>query len=380
MSTLSTPILRDNTLASVAVTELFRAGDLFVRDGTYRTVTADRAVFDNLTVTNLTVNGTVTGNSSNVDLGLSPNQLVATNSGGQPISFPYGTSNGDIVRRDSDGSASFTSWTTPATTTQFFFATGNGTGTRVLFQSVVDATTLTVPDVGANANMVVYGDNNAKNVVSSGDNILNLVSTNNAASILVGGPNVAGSIMASEFDINGSKASSIEVEQATKRLTIRGPSDNIKFSITPNGATSTIGMGGPFTPTVNAQSDLSNGNHNGFKSLAMTIGTASITNFTNTITLDNSGPCILTLNTSNTDTIVSMGSKSLTWNNSFITTTTKFIANVQGLNGTINGALVGVPYVVVTAQSAGTCTVTTYNISTTLTAGHQVIVAIMVLP
>jgi len=379
MSTISTPILQDHTFSSVSVTELFRAGRLFIKHATYQTATADEATFDNLNVTNLIVNGQVTATASDNNLSLLPSQLVATDGSGQPISFPYGSNIGDIAIRDGSGSASFTSWTTPATTNQFFFSTGDGVGINVLFNSAVNST-LTVPDVGADANVVAYsGDRNTSNVVSSGDNILNLKSTDNMALVIVGGPAVSGSTMGSEFRVAGSKVATMQVDYDTKTFSVLGPSDNVKLSILPQGTTSTVSVGGPFTPVLTLFSDLSNGSFNLFKSLGMTIGTASISNYTNTISLDTGSAAVLTLNTGNTDSMGAMASKSATWNNSFITPDTKFLISVQGLNGTINGALVGVPYVIIKDAGIGTCTVTTYNISAAQTMQRQVIVGVMML-
>lgn len=381
MSTIPTPLLQDKTHSSLTVTQLFHGGNTYIRDGRYNTVVADEAVFDNLTVTNLIVNGTVATSTADVDLGLSPNQLVATNGAGTPISFPYGPDAGQIAIRDGDGIVAFTSWTTPTSANQLFLATGAGTGIQFNFNSVIDST-ITVPDVGGDANVVVYGTNGLKNVVASGDNILHLKSTNNAAIVNLSGPNVATSRVSYEFGtLDAAKAKIVaDTDLSTRHLTIRDLFDNIRMRITPNGPTSEILFTGNLLPMTDGAWDLSNGNLLGYKSLFLVGQTASIADFTTPIILNSQGHSVLILNNFEGDSIGLQDNKDLTLNNTFITPTTRIIASVMGLNGVPNAATVGVPYVAVASVGTGTCNLRIYNISSTETLAKRVTVGLLLLP
>lgn len=381
MSTVPTPLLQDKTHSSLTVTQLFHGGNTYIRDGNYGNVVADEAKFDSLTVTTLVVNGTVASSTSDTDLGLSPLQLVATNASATPVSFPYGPDAGQIAIRDADGIIAFTSWTAPANANQLFLATGSGTGIQFKFNAVVDST-ITVPDVGADANVVVYGTNGLKNVIASGDNILHLKSPNSGAVVTLSGPNVAGSLVSYEFgtgDVAKAKIVS-ETDLATRHLTIRDALDNIRFRIVPNGITSEILFVGNLLPMTDGAWGLSNGNLFGYKSLFLQGLTATVADFTTTITLDSQGHSVLTLNNGEADSITALANKNLTFNNSFITPTSRILVSVMGLNGVVNAATVGVPYVAVTSVAAGTCNVRTYNISSAQTLAKRVTVAFLLLP
>lgn len=361
MSTIATPILRDNSLSSVSVTGLFRGGSTYIRNGSFHTVVADDANIDELTVTNLIVSGTVTGTTSDVDLGLSPNQLVATNAAGAPISFPYGDSAGQIVRRDANGSASFTSWVTPSTDTQFFFSTGFGQGIACLFNGVVD-TVVTLPDVGADANLVVYGNNNLKNVIPSGDNILHLKSTDAAAIVALSGPSVATTRTQFEWQINGTVAAKLVHETDTKQLSLRDNSDIVRFLIIPDATTPQIRTGQPLVPFSNDTWDLSNGNFASFKHLFLVSTSGAAPVYGGSFTLDSAGVSVITFPG---DTLTPTEVKSVTWNNSFITSTTRFLLNVIALaGGAPNAATVGVPHPFISAVTPGSCQLSIGNIGT----------------
>lgn len=381
MSTIPTPLLQDKTHSALTVTQLFHGGNTYIRDGEYREVVANEAKFDNLTVTNLIVNGTVATSTADTDLGLSPNQLVATNATSTPISFPYGPDAGQIAIRDGDGIAAFTSWTAPANANQLFLATGSGTGIQFKFNAVTDAV-ITVPDVGADANVVVYGTNGLKNVIASGDNILHLKSPNSGAVVTLSGPNVAGSLVSYEFgtgDVAKAKIVS-DTDLTSRHLSIRDASDNIRFRIVPNGITSEILFVGNLLPMTDGAWGLSNGNLLGYKSLFLQGLTATVADFTTTITLDSQGHSVLTLNNGEADSIAALANKNLTFNNSFITPTSRILVSVMGLNGVVNAATVGVPYVAVTSVGTGTCNLRTYNISSAQTLAKRVTVAFLLLP
>ncbi len=381
MSTVPTPLLQDHTHSSLTVTQLFHGGNTYIRDAQYRDVVADEAKFDSLTVTNLIVNGTVASSTSDASLGLSPNQLVATNASSTPISFPYGSDAGQIAIRDADGIIAFTSWTAPANANQLFLGTGAGTGVQFKFNAVVDST-VTIPDVGADANVVVYGSNGLKNVISSGDNILHLKSPDNAAIVNLSGPNVAGTLVSYEFGTGDLAKAKIvaDTDLTIRHLTIRDSEDNIRMRIIPNGPTSDILFVGNLLPMTDGAWGLSNGNLLGYKSLYLNGLTATVADFTTTITLDSQGHSILVLNNGEADSIAAQSNKNLTLNNSFITTTSKIIVSVMGLNGVVNTATVGVPYVAVTSVGAGTCNLRTYNISSSTTLTKRVTVGLLLLP
>ncbi len=373
MSTIATPLLQDKTYSSITVTQLFHGNSTFIRNGSVARLEASEAVFDNLTVSNFIVNGTTTSTAAQTDLGLSPSQLVATNVSSTPVSFPYGSNPGDIAIRDSDGAITFTQWTT-AETAQPQLILG---GAPVFFNSPTDAT-ITIPDVGADANVVIYGSNNLKNLVS-GDNILNLKSPDSAASIYLSGPNVATTTVSYEFGSGDQAKAKLVCETATQVLTIRDALDASRIRMTP-GVANTLEVASALVPKITGASGMSNGNQNGFKGLFLVKASASINDFTSAIVLSNPGACILTLNLTEGDSIGPMSSKDATFTNSFITPTTRILVSVMGLNGTVNGVGVGVPYVAVTSVGTGTCTLRTYNISNTNTMSVFVIVAVVLLP
>jgi hypothetical protein len=375
MATIPTPLLKDRTFSSVTVTDLFHSGSTFIQHGKVNVLHADEAVFDSLTVSNLIINGTITNTSAQtLDLGLSPNQLVATNGSGSPISFPYGSAAGQIAIRDSLGAISFTSWTTPENTTpQLALTTGASSAILVDFNFSSDCQ-VNVPDVGADANVVVYSSGfDTKNVFPSG-HVLHLRSTANLAAIIMGTNTVALSSLNWSFGAGGfTKASIVTTVSNNKIAIIDNGNGNERISITATGvAQSDIVVAGGVAPIVSGDAGLSNGNlANRYRSLYMFYKTGSSDNFTNTISVTGAGPCILTLNALGGDSIGPMGSKDFTFNNTFIGPTTKFIISVINTTGTLNMAGTAMPYVYVKSTGTGTCTLRTCNLNSSLIVGNS---------
>jgi hypothetical protein len=168
-------------------------------------------------------------------------------------------------------------------------------------------------------------------------------------------------------------------ETDTKQLSIRDVSDNIRFAIVPDAVTPQIQTGQPLVPFSNDTWDLSNGNFESFHRLFLVAATGSSASFTATIILDSASVSVLTLNSGAADTILTMQAKSLTWNNSFITPTTRFLLNVISLAGAPNAATVGVPHVFVSSVGTGTCQLSTANIGTVSTTS-AVVVGIVIFP
>ena len=386
MSTISTPLLKDGTLSSVSVTGLFRGGVVFIRDATYKTINANTAVFDTLNVNNLIVNGTASNSQvSNPQLGLVPNQLVATNASGTPVSFPYGSLANEIAVRDSNGSISFSNWVTDVTTTfPFFMPTGSGTGYNVGFSGTVN-TTLTVPDVGVDANIVVFGNNNVKNVIASGDNILHLQSTTGTAKFAIGSNALLQSTNSAAFALNGTVEATIQhfvTGTATNTLSVLDSKNYAQVTMSGGFAPNPfILCGGPVQLIQSGNGGLSNANRASFKAVFLnsSVGTSS-TNFTTGVTVNNGGATQFIVNTSQADSIGIGASKSFVWTNSFIGTNSKFVVSIQDLLGSLNTTNVGVPHAIISSVSPGSATVTIYNISTSQQLRTQVTIACLLFP
>jgi hypothetical protein len=209
---------------------------------------------------------------------------------------------------------------------------------------------------------------------------LHLKSPDNEALINISGPLVAGTLLSYEFGSLDTAKAKITMDTVTRVLSIVDQSDNVRLQITPNVPVGNILFTGPLLPMTDGAWGLSNGNLAGFKSLFLNNLTATIADFTTTITLDSQGSSIIILNNGEADSIATSGSKDATLNNSFITATSRILVNVIGLNGVINAATVGVPYVTVTSVGAGTCTLRTYNISATQMLTKRVTIALLLLP
>lgn len=381
MATIPTPLLQDRTYASVSVTELFHGGTTYFQRTKANVVNTDDAVFDELTVSNLVVNGVVSGAAAEpVDLGLSPNQLVATNASSNPVSFPYGTAANEIAIRDGSGAISFTKWITPETAqTQLSLATGASTTLNVDFNATADSD-LTLVDVGANANFVTYSSGQTtKNVMASGDNNIYLQSTGNAAGVRMQTDNTGGALLSYDLGAGGIDQAKLSVNLDTKTLTIFNSSTESRLSIAPVGNNdSNISVSGPLRPMTTASWGLSNINENSFTRMFLNIGSASSTNFTNGVSSSTYNTRIQ-LNTSGSDTIGAMESKDCTFTNSLITPTSKFLITLQDVNGTLNTATVGMPYTYVKSAIGGSCVLRTCNLSSITLAGDDLTVEIFLL-
>jgi hypothetical protein len=385
MSTIPTPLLKDRTYASVGVTELFHGGTSYIQRAKVGILNTDEAVFDELTVTNLVVNGTVAGAAAEpVDLGLSPSQLVATNASSAPVSFPYGGSAGEIAIRDGTGAISFTKWTTPETAqTQLSLATGASTTLNVDINATADSV-LTFRDVGADANVVTYSSGQTtKNVMPSGDNNIYLRSTGGLAGVRMQTDDVgAGSILSYDLGANGTDQAKITTAVDSKSFSINSAASAPRLEILPTGdGTSNITMHGDIRPLTTAEWGLSNGNENSFTRLYLNTISQSSANFTNPVA---SSEYItrITLNSGASDSIAAQAFKDCTFTNPRITATSKFLITLQFANGTLNTATVGMPYMFVKSTTPGSCVLRTCNISPTggNTLSVSVAFAVVILP
>lgn len=385
MATIPTPLLQDQTLASLSVTELFHGGTSYIQRAKANIINSDTAVIDELTVNNLVVNGTVSGASSEpVDLGLSPNQLVVTNASSTPVSFPYGTSANDMAIRDGSGAISFTKWTTPETNqTQLTLYTGASTTLSVDLNSTAD-TTVTLADAGDNANIVTYSSGQStKNVMASGDNNIHLQSTGGEAGVRIQTDDVANALISYDLAANGTTGAKMYTNVDVKAFNITTGASAPRLLIVPTGdGTSNISFNGAVRPATTAEWGLSNGNENSFSHLFLSVGAATSPNFTDPVS-SNFALARITLNSGNADTIAPMASKDCTYTNPFITATSKFVVTLQSA-GTLNTPTVGMPYVYVKAATTGSCTLRTQNLSSPLfendTLSTAIIVAVLILP
>lgn len=381
MATISTPLLKDRTYSSFVVTDLFHGGTTFSQFGKVNSLVAESGTFDTVTVNNLIVNGTVSGSDSVVDLGLSPSQLVATNATSLPVSFPYGTAANEIAIRDSNGSISFASWTTPETSlTQLSLATSSSTALSIDFNSANDSV-VTLPDVGADANVVVYSVGTATKNVLTGDNILHL--RGSTAGVILNTNNVGASRESFELGAAGQVKARLMTEIDTKDLVLVDVNDVEHMRITSFGdAQSNISFYNAICPMTSGWG-LSNVNFASFSGLHLAPTLITSPNFTDSID-SNTYLTVITLNSSSTDSIDPMEFKDATFTNTLITATSKFIITVDSDDGTLNTLGASMPYVYVKSAGVGTCVLRTQNITSSTVTGFALNVStkvvVLILP